>query len=131
MEVALAGEDYGEEATVWGEGVFADGEAVEEHAGFRFEDGDFGVGLVSAEFGYAEFNGKCTTRQETCLANSATIGAVPFQFAGENTDGMPCAGKCTLAIPAVSQRVLYYRVKYRNGANVVVGETPEQAVIVP
>jgi len=54
LEVALAGEDYGEEAAVWGEGVFADGEAVEEHAGFRFEDGDFGVGLVSAEFGYAE-----------------------------------------------------------------------------
>ena len=42
LEVALAGEDYGEEAAVGGEGVFADGEAVEKDAGLGFEDGDFG-----------------------------------------------------------------------------------------
>ena len=54
LEVAFAGEDYGEEAAVWGEGVFADGEPVEEHAGFGFEDGDFGVRRVGAEFGDLE-----------------------------------------------------------------------------
>ena len=54
LEVALAGEDYGEEAAVGGEGVFADGQAVEEHAGFGFEDRDIGVGRVGAEFGDTE-----------------------------------------------------------------------------
>ena len=48
LEVALSGKDYAEEAAVGGEGVFADGEAVEEHAGFGFEDGDFGMGWVGA-----------------------------------------------------------------------------------
>ncbi len=50
LEVALAGEDYAEEAAVGGEGVFADGEAVEEHAGLGFEDGDLGVRWIGAEF---------------------------------------------------------------------------------
>ena len=54
LEVALAGEDYGEKAAIGGEGVFADGEAMEEHPGFGFEDGDFGVRRVGAEFGDAE-----------------------------------------------------------------------------
>ena len=54
LEVALAGEDYAEEAAVGGEGVFADGEAVEEHAGLGFEDGDFGVGWIGTEFGDLE-----------------------------------------------------------------------------
>ena len=54
LEVALAGEDYAEEAAVGGEGVFADGEAVEEHAGFGFEDRDFGAGRISPEFGDLE-----------------------------------------------------------------------------
>ena len=50
LEVALAGKDYAEEAAVGGEGVFADGEAVEEHAGLGFEDGDLGVRWIGAEF---------------------------------------------------------------------------------
>jgi len=54
LEVALAGEDYAEEAAVGGEGVFSDGEAVEEHAGLGFEDGDLGVGRIGAEFGDAK-----------------------------------------------------------------------------
>ena len=54
MEVALAGEDYAEEAAVGGEGIFADGEAVKEDARLWFEDGNFGVGRVGAEFRDAE-----------------------------------------------------------------------------
>ena len=50
LEFALAGEHYAEEAAVGGEGVFADGETVEEHAGLGFEDGDFGVRWIGAEF---------------------------------------------------------------------------------
>lgn len=53
LEVAFAGEDYGEETAVGGEAVFTDGEAVEEHAGFRFNDRDFGVGRIGAKLGDA------------------------------------------------------------------------------
>lgn len=54
LEVAFAGEDYGQVAAVGGEGVFADGEAVEELAGFGFEDGDGLVPVESGEAGDAE-----------------------------------------------------------------------------
>jgi len=54
LEVALAGEDYGQEAAIGGEGVFADGQAVQEHAGVGFEDGNIGVRRVGAEFWHAE-----------------------------------------------------------------------------
>jgi len=89
-----------------------------------------GLGVTNAvvEFGYREFNGNCTTRNERCLANAASVGPVPFQFAGEKPAGAPCASSCTIAIPAVSQRILYYRAKFRNASDAVVAETPVQAV---
>ncbi len=83
------------------------------------------------EFGYQEFNGNCTTRQETCIASASTPGAVPFQFAGENPAGAPCATQCTITIPAASQRVLYYRVKYRDSSNNIVSLTPRQVFVIP
>ena len=54
LEVAFAGEDDGEKAAVGGEGVFADGEAVEKLAGFRLEDGDGLVAVEGGEAGNAE-----------------------------------------------------------------------------
>jgi len=83
------------------------------------------------EFGYREFNGNCTTRNEPCIANGPSVGTVPFQFAGEYPSGAPCTSTCTIAIPAVSQRILYYKAKYRNAANSVVSETPLQVVATP
>jgi hypothetical protein len=92
-----------------------------------------GLGVTNAivEFGYREFNGTCTTRNEPCIANAVSVGAVPFQFAGENPAGAPCASTCTITIPAVSQRMLYYKAKYRNAANGVVTDTPVQVVATP
>jgi hypothetical protein len=80
------------------------------------------------QFGYAE-NGSpgsffCTSRQEMCLATAATIPATPFAFPSDGTNGLesdiaglPCANGCTIAIPAISQRMLYYQVKYRDASN--------------
>ena len=45
--------------------------------------------------------------------------------------GVPCSTGCTVPIPALSQRVLYYRVSYRDAANRIVAKTPTQAVVVP
>jgi hypothetical protein len=89
---------------------------------------------------------RCTARGERCV--SATRGdsgagfdtANPFWYADSdladngglwNGAGVPCASGCTVAIPAISQRVLYYRWKFRNASNVEVGQSEAQAVAVP
>jgi len=101
-----------------------------------------GVTNVIVEFGYGE-NGApnqldCTTRQDTCVVTSATIGANPFQFASEGSGGvesglagLPCASGCSLNIPGLAQRVLYYQVKYRNANNQVVSQTGLQISVTP
>ena len=90
-----------------------------------------GVNNAIVEFGYPDFHGNCTTRNEACVANASTINSVPFQFAGENPAGAPCAATCTIVIPAMSQRMLYYRVKYRDAANAVLSTTPYQVLVTP
>jgi hypothetical protein len=83
------------------------------------------------EFGYTEYSGNCTSRHDPCVANSAAIGAPPFRFASENPPGMPCSSACTIAIPAISQRVLYYQVKYRDKSNHTLATGPYQAAAMP
>jgi len=94
------------------------------------------------QFGYMENGGLeqfyCTSRQERCLATSATVAAVPFLFASEGAGGVetgvagvPCANGCTVAIPAISQRILYYQIKYRDGSNKTVATSQIQTVAVP
>lgn len=94
--------------------------------------GRAGLDNVMVEFGYAE-NGSptnyyCTARQESCVAQGATISSsTPFYF--ETTEsgsitGTPCSSGCTIAIPAISTRVLYYRINLRNSLNQVIGQIP-------
>jgi hypothetical protein len=94
------------------------------------------------QFGYAE-NGDpakfyCSSRQEKCLATATTVPTVPFLFPSEGTGGLeagvtglPCANGCTVAIPAVSQRMLYYQVKYRDASNKTVATGQVETVAVP
>lgn len=95
-----------------------------------------GVDNAVVEFGYAE-NGApeafhCTTRREACLATGEKIDqAAPFVFASQLTAGAPCASGCTVAVPALTRRVVYYRVKYRNAGNEVVSTGTLQAVASP
>ncbi len=93
-----------------------------------------GLGVQSAivEFGYAE-NGDpgsfyCTSRQEPCVAVASAINtAVPFYFENtENYSGVPCAQSCTITIPALSQRVLYYRIKYLDASGNTLGTSTAQ-----
>jgi hypothetical protein len=49
-----------------------------------------------------------------------------FHFASESFNLQPCANGCTIVVPAVSQRVLYYQVVYDSGATL-----PVQVVAVP
>lgn len=101
-----------------------------------------GIDNALVQFGYAE-NGApdqfyCTSRHEACVAASATVPQVPFKFPSDSLDGtltgltgMPCASGCSLAIPSLSQRILYYQVLYRDSTNHVVAETRVQAVPTP
>ena len=95
------------------------------------------------EFGYAE-NGPetsfyCTSRKEPCIANASTItDATPFQFPSDGSGGtlatvtgVSCASSCTIAIPALSQRVMYYQVLYRDAANHVVAQSTLQTAVTP
>ena len=91
------------------------------------------------EFGYAE-NGDpgnfyCTSRQETCVAQSATVNeAHPFYYSvteAPSIKGTPCSSGCTVAIPAVPGRVVYYRVAYRDLSGRVVSRGPMRVQAAP
>jgi hypothetical protein len=96
-----------------------------------------GINNAIVEFGYAE-NGDpgayyCTARQEACVAQSGAINfSQPFYFSTTEAaaiGGMPCASGCTVTIPAVSGRMVYYRVDLRDGSGRVVSQqTGVQAV---
>jgi hypothetical protein len=95
-----------------------------------------GAANAIVEFGYAEdgapSNLYCTTRADVCVASQASVpsGNAPFQFASESPAGLACASGCGITIPAIPQRVLYYRAKYRDSSNNVVAVTSDQAIAV-
>jgi hypothetical protein len=98
-----------------------------------------GLPLASAvvEFGYAENGGAdayyCTSRQETCVASSASVNpAAPFFYEqSESFTGVPCAAGCTVTVPAVPQRVLYYRWKYLSASGQAIAVSAAHAVATP
>jgi len=89
------------------------------------------------QFGYQEYGAPqhidCTTRNDACIAAASTVpaGNQPFYFASENPAGAPCASGCTITIPAISQRILYYRIEYRAANKSVLASGPLTAVVVP
>ena len=98
-----------------------------------------GTNDVIAEFGY-DPNFYCTSRQEVCIAHGAgpVTEATPFHFAqSDRTNGMwdgsglACASGCTLTIPALPQRVVYYRLSYRAADGTVLLTTSTQAATTP
>jgi hypothetical protein len=98
-----------------------------------------GLGINNAiiEFGYQEYGApgliNCTTRNDACIATASTVpsGNQPFYFASENPAGAPCAIGCTITIPAISQRILYYQIQYRAANNTVLSAGPPIADLVP
>jgi hypothetical protein len=89
---------------------------------------------VVVEFGYAE-NGNptayyCTSRQETCVATGSAINpATPFNFEQTETySGTLCLFGCVVTVPALSQHILYYRVKYLDIFGNTLGESGPTAV---
>jgi hypothetical protein len=97
---------------------------------------DLNIAKAIVEFGYGE-NGApanlyCTTRADVCVANQATVpsGNAPFQFASESPVGLSCVSQCTISIPAIPDRILYYRAEYLDSSNNVLSTSATQAIAV-
>jgi len=87
-----------------------------------------GVDNVLIEFGYdTEF--RCTTRNEACVKDANT--SEPYMFAGDTLAGIPCASGCTVEIPAIAGKVLYYRWKYRQADDEVISQGATQMTAIP
>ena len=85
---------------------------------------------VRLRFGYAE-NGApeslyCTTRRESCVASGT-----PFSWLHEAPLGIACDGSCTVHIPSLSGRVLYYQVDRLSSTGSPVSSDPLIAVAIP
>jgi hypothetical protein len=103
-----------------------------------------GTSNVIVRFGYLE-NGTadqlyCTSRRETCVANATNIpaGLDPFRFPVEGTGGVEsglagvsCITSCTVNLPTITGRTVYFRVIFRDAANATISTGPLQAAIVP
>jgi hypothetical protein len=77
------------------------------------------------QFGY-DTNYFCTSRREICVQGNTP----EFTYQRENASGVPCSNGCTIQVPAISQRVLYYRVVLRDASNNVLKTyTPEVRAI--
>lgn len=91
------------------------------------------------QFGYVENGGPasyfCTTRQESCIATASQVNqATPFYFQqteSQTWSPAACASGCTISIPAISQRTLYYQYFYTGPDGKVVFTGPANGVLVP
>jgi hypothetical protein len=87
--------------------------------------------LARVRFGYGE-NGNptsfyCTTRQENCSTTTNT--SMPFAYESEVPVWQTCSTGCSITVPVVPGRVLYYVVDRKSSSNgrIQVGETQAKA----
>ncbi len=94
-----------------------------------------GTGGVNARirFGYTE-NGPpdsffCTSRQEACVTDEQ---ATPFAYEKSDTlSPTSCASGCTIRVPAISGRVLYYQIQGVDDSGHVTYQGPRMTIAVP
>ena len=93
--------------------------------------GPAGTSTAVIEFGY-DTNLFCSkNRDGVCIAESASFnGTTPYLFASETITGAPCASGCTVSIPAIHNRVVYYRWKYRDSGGSTIFTGPIQVTSV-
>ena len=85
---------------------------------------------VAVEFGYNPAF-ECTSRRESCVVG-ASSAEEPFYYSStEKWTPAPCKEGCTLRVPSIPQRVLYYRLKYFDADGKPAGESAATAVAVP
>lgn len=94
-----------------------------------------GTSTVLAEFGYAEHGNatdfRCTSRAESCVAVTSSIDASnPFFWASESYSRLSCGSGCTVALPVLAGRTVYYRLKAYNAGGSLIYTGPLEARIV-
>jgi hypothetical protein len=72
------------------------------------------------DFGYEEFGAKtdfyCTSRKESCVVP----GLTPFSYASESISPQACTYGCTITIPGLPEKILYYRVRWLDASGTTV-----------
>jgi hypothetical protein len=84
-------------------------------------------------FGYNP-NYFCSDRQEVCLANASSIQSGDSVYSYETSDsysGLACTTSCTVVVPALSQRIMWYQWVFRDGSNNLVATGPTQVLATP
>jgi hypothetical protein len=84
-----------------------------------------GAQTAVVQFGYTP-SFYCTSRNEACLKGTETGNN--YAFASEGSTGVSCASGCTISVPAIPQRVLYYRAEYRDAGGSPIGYSDMGAV---
>lgn len=97
-----------------------------------------GTNNVVAEFGYST-NFRCNeNRADRCLAVSSTLNETnPYRYPGEGNggvesglSGVPCTSSCSVTIPVLPGRVVYYRIKYQDDSGTEITSSLPQVVAV-
>lgn len=83
---------------------------------------------VRIEFWYQEWKG-VNGRAEHAYTNSNQSASSPFLWAFEGQAYTSCGSGCTINLPAISGRLLYYSLHRKNGATEAAG--PVQVIAVP
>ena len=88
-----------------------------------------GTASAVVRFGYSpDFH--CTSRREACIANQSAIDEkTPFYWASEVFRGLACSSGCSVTVPAIARRVIYYQVEYRNSRGSVIASGPVQVAV--
>ena len=96
-----------------------------------------GASYIRALFGYAENGGnflRCTAYQKECTTEIPVASpSDPYGFLNETVTRQNCAinDACTITIPAISQRMLYYQIERLDSSGNVVRQYPKTVVAVP
>lgn len=81
-----------------------------------------GTDNVLVQFGYDGTFQCSRNRDNTCYAESSVLNKDnPYKFDHEPLAGAPCVSGCTITIPAIANRVLYWRAVYRDAGGAIVG----------
>ena len=92
---------------------------------------------IRARFGYLDNGGNllhCTAYAQDCSTEIPSGAATdPYSFTNESVGRKSCTSgsTCTINIPALPNRILYYVVDRLDGSGNVLSTTPAQAIAVP
>lgn len=96
-----------------------------------------GFAFGRVRFGYLENNNgnntnkfHCTSYQDDCLTDNAIV---PFAYDTSDSGkaGIACSSGCSITVPAISRRVMYYQTESCTGANTGCVRGAIQVVVVP